>query len=78
MARFTLVVTPEGHAVLACRDELNDLERIALAALLEELDAKRLVVIGECDVVQVRSIDINLGPSPAEVRHERLLEGAQA
>lgn len=68
MARFTLVVRRDGKALLTCQDRLTDSMAAELRAAVDEWDDgdTPLLVIPECDVVQVVDIEIPLG-EPAGV-----------
>lgn len=68
MARFTLVVRPDGKALLTCQDRIPD---SSLHELRDAIDAWReeeslLLVVTECDVVQVVDIEIDV-PEPGMV-----------
>lgn len=60
---FTLLVVPDGKAILTTTDELRPEQ---LAVLREHIAGWRdgewpVVVIPSCEVVQVATIDIDLG-----------------
>lgn len=77
MTRFTLVVRPDGRAVLATRERLSVQEAAELGRQLrgwEDGDRLTIAVIAECDVVQVSELDLEL---EAAWRDEPL-EGATA
>lgn len=71
MARFTLVVRPDGKAVLVCNEPLNDRQASEIHAAVGEwthVGGPDVLVLPECDVVQVVDLEIGFGPgAPAEV-----------
>lgn len=80
MPRFTLAILPDGRAVLTTEERLAHYQSAALADAVKGWREGRwpVVIIPECRTVQVAELDLQLGAdgsSPAEVRHERLLEG---
>ena len=63
MARFTLVIRPDGKAILTCQDRLPDSVLPGLRAAIGEwkaADDAPVLVVTECDVVQVVDIEIDL------------------
>jgi FixJ family two-component response regulator len=84
VSRFTLSILPDGRAVLTTERRL-DLEQAQ--QLQEAVKGWRegrwpVLVIPECATVQVADLALELGavdltPSPAEIRHEQLLEGVR-
>lgn len=63
MARFTLVIRPDGQAILTCQERLPDSVVNELQVALGEWKAAEapVLVIGECDVVQVVDLELELG-----------------
>lgn len=64
MARFTLVIRPDGKAILTCQDRIPDSSLVGLQAAIGEWKAAGdapVLVITECDVVQVVDLDLELG-----------------
>jgi hypothetical protein len=68
MATFTLVVRPDGSALLTTAEPLTSRER---AHLLEELrgwaSGGGVALIPDCEIVLVRNIEIDLGEPKAVV-----------
>ncbi len=63
MAMFTLVVRPDGRAILAAARRLTDSEKREVAAEVrrwEGDDRPSVLVVDGCDVVQVATIEIDL------------------
>jgi hypothetical protein len=67
VARFTLVIRPDGQAILTCQDRLPDSILPELRAAIGEwkTGASPVLVIAECDVVQVVDLDLELDLVPA-------------
>lgn len=62
MTAFTLVIQPNGAALLTTPEPLS---RDMVAAVREAFDAWQqkhgdVLVVGDCDVVQVRSIELDI------------------
>lgn len=71
--RFTLVVRPDGLAVLAVRGSLTAEQAFNLRGAVEGWKDGRwpVLVISDCDVVQVQDFEVDLdaiAPVPAEAR----------
>ena len=62
MARFILVVRPDGRAFLTCDERLSEQESHALEEQLRGWEAGTwpVAIIPDCRVVQVRELDIRL------------------
>jgi len=64
MARWTLVIRPDGKALLTCQDRIPDSHLAQITAAVGEwkaaIDAP-VLVIAECDVVQVVDMEFDLG-----------------
>ncbi len=62
MARFTLVVRPDGKAILASRERLTDSAKAELVAQLRawEEGPWPIAIVDGCDVVSVSEIEIAL------------------
>lgn len=63
MSRFTLVVRPDGKALLTTTNEITDRLAAEVKAAVAEwshVDGPDVLVIGQVDVVQVTEIEINL------------------
>lgn len=62
MATFTLLVTPDGHALLTTTDDLSEREVERLRDHVHDWQAGTppILVIPSCEVVQVSTIDIDL------------------
>ena len=71
MARFTLVVRPDGKALLTSTDPITDREAHEIRAAVAEwthVDGPDVLAIGEVDVVQVVDLELDLGTdAPVEV-----------
>lgn len=69
MARFTLVVRPDGQALLTTRERLSAEVTKQLGEVLDGWSEGRypIAVVGECDVVRVEDLDIELERTPAAV-----------
>jgi len=87
MTRFTLAVLPDGRAILTTNNELTVAQRQDLTDAVRGWREGRwpVLVIESCETVQVAEVDFDLDPhtrfaerSPAEIRHERLIEGSLA
>jgi hypothetical protein len=65
--RFTLVVRPDGRAILVSPERLSDSAKADLIAQLRGWEAGHwpIVVLDGCDVVQIASIELDLD-KPAE------------
>lgn len=63
MSRFTVLVTPDGKALLTSTEQLTESERAALVVDLERWRSgawpSPVATIESCDVVQVESIDVD-------------------
>lgn len=70
MPRFTLLVVPDGRAILTTPDRLSDAAvDAALAAFVEWRDGRApALLIHECDVVQVTDLQLDL-VEPAAAAH---------
>ena len=81
--RFTLVVAPDGGAILTTPHQLDmAMAQVLRAAFNEWLRDRAPLIIADCEVVQIKTIEPSIepvvgAPSPAEVRHERLDEGGR-
>lgn len=67
MATFTLLVVPDGKALLTTPERLSDQES---AAIRETVRGWRdgewpVLIVPDCDVVQVAQIDFDLGVEAA-------------
>lgn len=63
MARFTLVIRPDGRAILTCQDRLPESVLPGLSAAIGEwkaADDAPVLVVTECDVVQIVDLDLEL------------------
>lgn len=62
MTAFTLVVRPDGKAVLTTTEKLTDRARGNLLETIGRWEAGQypIVVIPECDVVQVAEVELDL------------------
>lgn len=62
MTRFTLTVLPDGRALLTTKERLTDKQAFELRSTLDGWVAHRwpVVVIPECEVVQVHELDVDL------------------
>lgn len=60
MSRFTLVVRPDGQAILAARGDLDVRQVVELREALRAWEAQdfRTLVLADCDVVQMRDVEI--------------------
>lgn len=69
MARFTLLVVPDGRAVLTTTERLTDRERHELGEVLTGWENGQwpIVVLSDCETVQVAAIDIDLEAPAAAV-----------
>jgi hypothetical protein len=69
MARFTLVVRPDGRALLTTAEPLSEQQSALLLAQLREWEAGTwpITVVTGCDVVQIGTLELDLDPKPAEV-----------
>lgn len=70
MARFTLVVRPDGKAVLTCSERLTDGQAQAIQAAVGEWthrDGPDVLVVPECEVIRVVDLELAIGPEPVEV-----------
>lgn len=67
MTAFTLVVRPDGRAILTCSARLSEQMRTHLIEHLREWDEGRwpIAVLDDCTVIQVGTVEIDLGEGAA-------------
>lgn len=63
MATFTLLVVPDGRALLTTPERLSDAQTVAIReAVRGWRDGEwPVLIVPDCDVVQVAAIDVDLG-----------------
>lgn len=69
MARFTLLILPDGRAVLTTPDKLTDEQVKTLQGVFKDWSTAQpseALIVGECEVVHVT--DVALEPEPAGSR----------
>ncbi len=60
MTAFTVLVVPDGRTLLTTTERLTDQMMTVLREAIALWDAEHLLVLGDCEVVQVAAIDIDL------------------
>ena len=63
MARFTLVIRPDGRAILTCAERIPPAQQPILIAALREWQGcwpPAVAIIDDCDVVQVLDVELDL------------------
>lgn len=68
MATFTLIVRPDGRAILASKAKLTDLETEAIQATIaswETFDPAGVLLLDDIEVVQITAIELDLALTPA-------------
>ena len=80
MTRFQLVVRPDGRAILTTTEALSSSAIAELQHAVRGWSEGRwpVLVLPETEVITVGSVELDLDPSPAEVRREWPTEGAPA
>lgn len=65
MARFTLVVRPDGRALLTTEQQLSRHEAAQIVEQIREWDAGQwpVAILPETTVVQVADLDLDLEPT---------------
>lgn len=66
MPRFTLLVRPDGHAMLTTSEKLDEAIAKALFAAIESWKSGEVLILEECDVVQIRELELRLDISAAQ------------
>jgi hypothetical protein len=58
MPRFTILIPPDGRAVLTSKEPLSDDERARVTELAKEWQAleRSVLIVEDCDVIHVTSV----------------------